>query len=91
MSSCFNLWGNLYVYRYFHLQITVQVSVLATASKIDKDKMIVMYAMYSSNTMIVYIESILNANNVPTLMFQISFVKIKCQNVGEIMFHRHLV
>ncbi len=40
--------------------------------------------------MIVYIESISNANKVPTLMFQISFVKIKCQNVGEIMLHCHL-
>ncbi len=29
------------------------------------------------------IESILNASEVSTLMFQITFVKIKCQNMGK--------
>ncbi len=36
-----------------------------------------------------YIENILNASKVFTLMFQITFVKIKYHNLGEIVFLHH--
>ncbi len=36
---------------------------------------------------ILYRKSILNAGKVSFLMFQITLLKMKCQNMGEIMFH----
>lgn len=39
------------------------------------------------NSYLVYIKGILHASEVCVLMFQITFVKIKCQNMDEIMLH----